>query len=263
MYDLWCATYRPGEVIQGGIGIGTAEFKWVSTYDKNRPKWGCVQTNPNGGLITGIIQDSPCRPKIDENGFIHLSDPEWMGKYGVKYPFANSLLWNCWQGQGWPLFTWTPPYSDSTSWHCIRCGIVNGKIQSVKDTNIREEVARQPWQGHQYMYSEIGEYKCGRIGIATSVFDPTYDWWNQTPPSDVVEYSQQNCLHYAWNTAGGVVRGIFADISLAEATYKPPYIDCAGNLHVVYVDQKSIQCNDFSRKIKYKQPEYWQGIPPN
>lgn len=113
------------------------------------------------------------------------------------------------------------------------------------------------------MYSEVGEYNCGRIGIATAVFDPTFNWWNRTPPSDVAEYSQQNCLFYAWNTAGGLVRGIFADISLCEAVQQPPYIDCAGNLHVVYVDAKSIQCNDYSRKIKYKQPEFWQGIPPN
>lgn len=122
-----------------------------------------------------------------------------------------------------------------------------------------EFAARKPWGGEQIMYSEVGEIKCGRIGITTSWFDPTYCWWNSSPPSDVTECQS---LHYAWQTSGGLVRGIMADIPLSLAKKQPPYIDDKGIIHIVYIDTDAWQCNVWDKKITYKEPRYWDGNPP-
>lgn len=253
-----CEHFRAGEIKDGKIGIGTSHYAWTTDFDKEKPFCGMVCANSSGGFITGIANDSPCRAKI-EGGYIHLPNPEWMGCNAQGVQYACSILWNCYQGSGWPLFKWTKPYNDCTSWRCISSGIVNGKIHSVMDTNKRETAARLPWNGEQNMYNEVGEYKCGRIGLAVATFDPSYDWWQNPQPEDV---TCLGCLHYAWNTAGGLIRGIFADITVHDALRCPPYIDCYGNIHIVYIDEKTFKCNDYTRKIHYKKPKLWDDNPP-
>lgn len=185
--------WRVGEIQRGGVGIGTATYMPTGVYDEANPKSGSVMWNPNGGVITAIMADSRCRPYIDTDGIIHTPDPCWMGEEGVRC--SHSALMSCLRGTMTPMYQWTPPYNDCTSWSCLHQGVINGKVQSIKPDNVTEFAARKPWNGEQIMYSEVGEIKCGRVGITTAWYDPTYPWWNSTPPSDVTRCS---CLHYAW-----------------------------------------------------------------
>lgn len=80
--------YLAGEIVCGAIGIGTARFQWPQPWtDPGSSGYSLdccyVELNASGGLVTGIAPDSNCRPYIDEEGFIHTSNPEWMARWGV------------------------------------------------------------------------------------------------------------------------------------------------------------------------------------
>lgn len=118
--------WRVGEIQDGGVGVATATYMPMGCYDESDPQGGSVMWNPNGGVVTAIMADSQCRAYIDTDGIIHTPDPCWMGEEGVRC--AHSALMSCLRGTMTPMYTWTPPYNDCTSWSCLHQGVVNGKI---------------------------------------------------------------------------------------------------------------------------------------
>lgn len=81
--------YLAGEIKCGALGIGTARFNWVNPWtDPGSTGYdlSCcfIEMNHSGGTVTGIANDMGSRPHIDDEGFIHLPNPEWNARYGVK-----------------------------------------------------------------------------------------------------------------------------------------------------------------------------------
>lgn len=219
-FRSWCATYRPGEINCGGIGIGTAQFQWVSEFKKDDPFDGCVTSNRNGGLVTGIMNDSPCRYYIDQNGFIHAPDPEWMGEHGVKLPCANTELKNTVGGTGgaYPYYLW--PAFDKSKWCHTQPqyndgGRVSGEIVVMKPNISTKQDTPQVYpdgNGNQYLWPQMGQVKEGVIGIPNAFFKP-YACVEGNETVDVQDWLKANdmvYLQYKWSP--GVIRGVMDDI---------------------------------------------------
>lgn len=278
MYDDKCSLYRVGEINCGGIGITTASFWWNSEYDKSNPFYGTVSLNRSGGVVTGITNDSSCRPTIDRDGWIHLPNPEWMGKHGVKIPCANTELKNFMGGGGaypyylWPAFNkenWChtePRYNDG--------GRVSGEIVVMKpNVSGRQDTPQiYPCDGNQYLWPEMGQVKEGVIGIPNAYFVP-YACIEGNESEFMREWltadDRPSELQYKWSP--GVIRGVMADIKWdslhvnkdGEYTYPPegetwpvdelpdcverieffpevaPYIDQNGILHLPFMNYTS------------------------
>lgn len=246
-FGNWCATFRPGEINMGGLGIGTAQFEWTSNFSKETPSQGTIKANRNGGLVTGIATDSSCRPYIDANGFIHTPNKDFTTCYLVS-PSQSKLRD---YGQTNQVFKWEP--ERQYAYTCEKSGKLNGRVESISIDNIRNLSITQPCGGTvHYMFSESGEVRDGTVGIGIAQFDPSHKWWNKRPPCDIV-----NCgtVSYAWNNGGGLLRGVMADISLEQALHQAPYIDCNGILHIVHVDRKAFTCcNSYCRSVSYYAP---------
>lgn len=266
-YSDMSYAYRPGEIIDGGIGIATAKFEWTSPYNKNKPVDGNVIANNHGGIVTGIVNDSLCRAYIDDNGFIHLPNPEWMGEHGVKIPCANTELKNTvtYPYYLWPAFNknmWChtqPQYNDG--------GRVSGEIVVIKPTIGGKQDTPQIYpdaNGIQYLWPQMGQVKEGVIGIPNAFFAP-YACIDGNETEDMRDWLTADGwtrLQYRWSP--GVIRGVVADIpwlhlyvnKKIEYTYPPegedwpldelpdcvgwvefypdnaPYIDANGILHL-------------------------------
>lgn len=227
MYDDKCAMYRVGEINCGGVGITTASFWWNSEYDKSNPFQGTVSLNRNGGVVTGITNDSSCRPTIDRDGWIHLPNPEWMGKHGVKIPCANAELKN-FMGQGggaYPYYVW--PAFDKENWCHTEPqyndgGRVSGEIVVMKPIIGGKQDTPQIYpdtNGEQYLWPFLGQVKEGVIGIPNAYFqayacvdgietEEMKVWLTADPPVEE--------LQYKWSP--GVIRGVMADI-MWQRTY--------------------------------------------
>lgn len=219
---------------------------WQDEYNDENPLCGSILWAPSGGVVLGIASDSPCRPFIDCAGFIHTPNKDWTTNHLVNC--SQSKLFQ-WDGSG--IFAWRPPVKKD-AYQCLeRSGKISGRIQSLELDNIRTSATAQPQGSVHYLLSEAGEVRNGDIGIGVAVFDPSYRWWNGGEPQDI---TCCGTVYYAWNNGGGLIRGIMADISLNEAHTKAPYIDCHGIIHVVYVDWKAVQCEEFDRKIPYASP---------
>lgn len=213
--------YRAGEIVKGELGIATSQFRWTSEYEEERPNDGTIMWNPNAGLISGIHNDSPCRAYIDENGFVHLSDPEWMGKHGVKIPCANSQLLDAYGG--YPQNVW--PIYDKDYWCSKRCGIVNGEVVALQrlSTDGRTLVP-QLYNCLLGSRAELGEIKCGSIGIATAYFQPymVVNGADEFLTADMIasiEDGDGDDLGIDYKTAPGVIRGVMNDIMWEQMLY--------------------------------------------
>ena len=249
--DIYYA-YRPGEIIDGGIGIATAKFEWTSSYNKNSPTDGDVIANNHGGVVTGIVNDSPCRAYIDDNGFIHLPNPEWMGKYGVKIPCANNPLapdgnpqnsYHIAEGNmclSCSQLDWAKAYAPNCDDY--KCGIVNGKVCTMNfDDDISFKYVYPNCKAR--MTSRIGDVANGTIRLGISKFSSRYGTmvsantdWNLTTKD--FEWGIQ------WRPSGGIIRGIKNDIwincvpdpnksgTYHYMPYSLPFIDTWGVLHL-------------------------------
>lgn len=261
MYDNKCSMYRVGEIICGGIGITSASFWWNSQYDKSDPFYGTVSLNRNGGVVTGITNDSPCRPTIDRDGWIHLSNPEWMGKYGVKVPCANNPLYHDSMGQDYlwgntrddiqsQKLDWAASLNPSAE--CYHCGLVNGKVRSYEIYDDASITWSAPGSQSE-LTAKLGDVKEGTIRIPVSKFSPRLsdmagDWdWNPTT---------KDCQWGAkFGPGGGIIRGVKADIwylcytckssGKEEYHYMPytlPFIDTWGVLHLPQLNFTLAEC---------------------
>lgn len=256
----WCATYRPGEINCGGIGIGTAQFQWISEFKKDDPFDGCITSNRNGGLITGIMNDSPCRYSIDQNGFIHAPSPDWMGKYGVKVPCANNPLYHDSMGQDYlwgnnrdeiqsQKLDWAASLNPSAE--CYHWGLVNGKVMS-SETYDDASISWWAPDTKVELTAKLGDVKEGTIRIPAAKFSAriaaghAWDW----DPTTV-------CSHWGtkFGPGGGIIRGVKADIwylchvctssGVEEHHYMPyslPFIDTWGVLHLPQLNFTASPC---------------------
>lgn len=256
----WYATYRPGEINCGGIGIGTAQFQWTSEFKKDDPFDGCITSNRNGGLITGIMNDSPCRYSIDQNGFIHAPSPDWMGKYGVKVPCANNPLYHDSMGQDYlwgnnrdeiqsQKLDWAASLNPSAE--CYHWGLVNGKVMS-SETYDDASISWWAPDTKVELTAKLGDVKEGTIRIPAAKFSAriaaghAWDW----DPTTV-------CSHWGakFGPGGGIIRGVKADIwylchvctssGVEEHHYMPyslPFIDTWGVLHLPQLNFTASPC---------------------
>lgn len=256
----WCATYRPGEINCGGIGIGTAQFQWTSEFKKDDPFDGCITSNRNGGLITGIMNDSPCRYSIDQNGFIHAPNPDWMGKYGVNIPCANNPLFHDNSGQDYlwgnnrdeiqsQKLDWAASLNPSAE--CYHWGLVNGKVMS-SETYDDASISWWAPDTKVELTAKLGDVKEGTIRIPAAKFSAriaaghAWDW----DPTTV-------CSHWGtkFGPGGGIIRGVKADIwylchvctssGVEEHHYMPyslPFIDTWGVLHLPQLNFTASPC---------------------
>lgn len=256
----WYATYRPGEINCGGIGIGTAQFQWTSEFKKDDPFDGCITSNRNGGLITGIMNDSPCRYSIDQNGFIHAPSPDWMGKYGVKVPCANNPLYHDSMGQDYlwgnnrdeiqsQKLDWGASLNPSAE--CYHWGLVNGKVMS-SETYDDASISWWAPDTKVELTAKLGDVKEGTIRIPVAKFSAriaaghAWDW----DPTTV-------CSHWGtkFGPGGGIIRGVKADIwylchvctssGVEEHHYMPyslPFIDTWGVLHLPQLNFTASPC---------------------
>lgn len=256
----WYATYRPGEINCGGIGIGTAQFQWTSEFKKDDPFDGCITSNRNGGLITGIMNDSPCRYSIDQNGFIHAPSPDWMGKYGVKVPCANNPLYHDSMGQDYLWgnnrdeiqslkLDWGASLNPSAE--CYHWGLVNGKVMS-SETYDDASISWWAPDTKVELTAKLGDVKEGTIRIPAAKFSAriaaghAWDW----DPTTV-------CSHWGtkFGPGGGIIRGVKADIwylchvctssGVEEHHYMPyslPFIDTWGVLHLPQLNFTASPC---------------------
>lgn len=256
----WYATYRPGEINCGGIGIGTAQFQWTSEFKKDDPFDGCITSNRNGGLITGIMNDSPCRYSIDQNGFIHAPSPDWMGKYGVKVPCANNPLYHDSMGQDYlwgnnrdeiqsQKLDWAASLNPSAE--CYHWGLVNGKVMSY-ETYDDASISWWAPDTKVELTAKLGDVKEGTIRIPAAKFSAriaaghAWDW----DPTTV-------CSHWGtkFGPGGGIIRGVKADIwylchvctssGVEEHHYMPyslPFIDTWGVLHLPQLNFTASPC---------------------
>lgn len=260
MYDNKCSMYRVGEIICGGIGITSASFWWNSQYDKSDPFYGAVSLNRNGGVVTGITNDSPCRPTIDRDGWIHLSNPEWMGKYGVKVPCANNPLYHDSMGQDYlggnnrdeiqsQKLDWAASLNPSAE--CYHWGLVNGKVMS-SETYDDASISWWAPDTKVELTAKLGDVKEGTIRIPAAKFSAriaaghAWDW----DPTTV-------CSHWGtkFGPGGGIIRGVKADIwylchvctssGVEEHHYMPyslPFIDTWGVLHLPQLNFTASPC---------------------
>lgn len=260
MYDDKCSMYRVGEIICGGIGITSASFWWNSQYDKSDPFYGAVSLNRNGGVVTGITNDSPCRPTIDRDGWIHLSNPEWMGKYGVKVPCANNPLYHDSMGQDYlwgnnrdeiqsQKLDWAASLNPSAE--CYHWGLVNGKVMS-SETYDDASISWWAPDTKVELTAKLGDVKEGTIRIPAAKFSAriaaghAWDW----DPTTV-------CSHWGtkFGPGGGIIRGVKADIwylchvctssGVEEHHYMPyslPFIDTWGVLHLPQLNFTASPC---------------------
>lgn len=89
--------YTVGDIIDGQINIGTALQIWPNEQpgcvgqDYSNPRNCAVRYNPNGGTVTGIINDNEGWPTIDTYGVIHLPDRKYMGNH-----FVAKAVWMPW-----------------------------------------------------------------------------------------------------------------------------------------------------------------------
>lgn len=256
----WYATYRPGEINCGGIGIGTAQFQWTSEFKKDDPFDGCITSNRNGGLITGIMNDSPCRYSIDQNGFIHAPNPDWMGKYGVNIPCANNPLFHDNSGQDYlwgnnrdeiqsQKLDWAASLNPSAE--CYHWGLVNGKVMS-SETYDDASISWWAPDTKVELTAKLGDVKEGTIRIPAAKFSAriaaghAWDW----DPTTV-------CSHWGtkFGPGGGIIRGVKADIwylchvctssGVEEHHYMPyslPFIDTWGVLHLPQLNFTASPC---------------------
>lgn len=249
-YSGMSYAYRPGEIIDGGIGIATAKFEWTSPYNKNKPTDGNVIANNHGGIVTGIVNDSLCRAYIDDNGFIHLPNPGWMGKYGVKIPCANNPLYHDSMQQDYLWGTsrdviksekldWAAYLNPSAG--CYHCGLVNGKVMS-SETYDDASISWWAPDTKVELTAKLGDVKEGTIRIPVSKFSPRLsgavgDWdWNPT--------TKDSEWGVKFGPGGGIIRAVKADIwincvpdankssTFHYMPYTLPFIDTWGVLHI-------------------------------
>lgn len=259
-FNSWCATFRPGEINCGGIGIGTAQFEWTSNFYKDTPLDGTVAANRNGGLITGIANDSPCRYSIDQHGFIHAPNPDWMGKHGVNIPCANNPLFHDNLGQDYLWgnnrdeiqslkLDWGASLHPSAC--CYHWGLVNGKVMS-SETYDDASISWWAPDTKVELTAKLGDVKEGTIRIPAAKFSAriaaghAWDW----DPTTV-------CSHWGakFGPGGGIIRGVKADIwylchvctssGVEEHHYMPyslPFIDTWGVLHLPQLNFTASPC---------------------